>query len=64
MICGSLFSPSAMSLGVVLANSATATVVIGVGEFRLLVITREPVTVITWSPSSEASVVAGAASSA
>ena len=38
MICGSLFSPSAMSLGVVTAISAISTAVIGVGELRLLVI--------------------------
>ena len=35
MICGSLFSASAMSLGVVFAISAALTAVIGVGDFRL-----------------------------
>ena len=34
-----------MSLGVVLAISTALTVVMGVGEVRLLVMTREPVTV-------------------
>ncbi len=46
MIFGSLFSASAMSLGVVTAISAMSTEVIGVGERTLSVMTRDPVTVM------------------
>ena len=49
---GSLFSASAVSLGVVTAISLMFTEVIGVGDFTYSVMVREPVTVTTFIPSS------------
>ena len=47
MMTGSLFSASAVSLGVVTASSAMSTEVIGVGDFTTSVMVRDPVTVMT-----------------
>jgi hypothetical protein len=55
MMLGSLFSASAVSLGVVSAKSPMSTEVIGVGDFRTSVIVREPVTVMTPISSPAAS---------
>jgi hypothetical protein len=44
---GSLFSASAVSLGVVTAIADMSTEVIGVGDRTLSVMTRDPVTVMT-----------------